>query len=424
MTVTPITVDEEYVGAMISSGLKFSEKKSPDKDMYVTKLRSLGFDGTIFERGYNSLISLNGSTEEFINDFLKLAVTDVKINYKSQKDKEQFVKKSKNLRENSYHEKYKNIIFTSSAMNKVFDTVEILESSEKTVLIEGETGTGKGLLATAIHYNSLRKDKVFIIQNCSAFKDALLNSELYGHVKGSFTGEKKKKKGLFQIADGGTLFLDEIGDMSIESQSNLLRVLENGTFYKLGGNELKSVDVRIIAATNKDLHKQIENGLFRKDLFYRINAISITMPPLRERKGDIIPLLYHFIETYAMASNSTLIKEVDQEVLELFEAYDWPGNVRELKNQVERLIILSGLNNKLKAKLLPPQINGNSITAKHEKRNSNRTTLKDILRTVERSVTEDELKKSNWNKTLASRMLGISRASLNNKIENFNLSSE
>lgn len=318
-------------------------------------------------------------------------------------------------------EKYKNIVFASSEMAEVFDTVKIIESSEKTILIEGETGTGKELLAAAIHYNSPRKDKVFIIQNCSAFNDALLNSELFGHVKGSFTGAISDKKGLFQMADEGTLFLDEIADMSIGNQATLLRILENGTYYKLGGTELHRVDVRIIVATNKDLHTQVEKGLFRKDLFYRINAIPITLPPIRKRKGDIIPLLYHFLESYAETHN-TLKKEVSQEVVQLFEAYDWPGNVRELKNQVERLIILSDSNNKIQAKLLPPQMKGNSISVvKHERRSSNRNTLKDILKTVERKATETALEKANWNKTMASKTLGISRASLNNKIENFNI---
>jgi len=421
MVIIPIIFDEEYVGAIIGSGLKLSEKESPDKDMYINKLCGLGFDKKVIERGYDRLTSLNGSTEEQVSDFLKLAVEDVKVNYKIQKNTEQLVKKNNKLREMSYHEKYQNIVFRSAAMTEVFETVEIIEGTEKTILIEGETGTGKELLAAALHYNSPRKDKVFIIQNCSAFNDALLSSELFGHVKGSFTGAIADKKGLFQIADGGTLFLDEIGDMSMENQSTLLRILENSTYYKLGGTELQRVDVRIIAATNKELYKQVEKGLFRKDLFYRINAIHLTMPPLAKRKDDIIPLLYHFLETHA-ESHNTAQKEVSQEVIELFEAHDWPGNVRELKNQVERLIILSGSNNKLEAKHLPPQMKGNSITVEHERRRATRNTLKCILKTVERNVTESELNKAKWNKTIASRKLGISRASLNNKIERFNIS--
>ncbi len=394
MITIPIIVDEEYVGVIIGSGLKLSERESFDIDMYINKLNRLGLDDKIIERGYNSLVSLNGSAEEQVADFLELAVKDVQVNYKLQKDIGQLAKEKETLREKAYHEKYKGVVFTSAAMTEVFDTVGIIEGSEKTILIEGETGTGKELLAAALHYNSPRKDKVFIVQNCSAFNDALLSSELFGHVKGSFTGAVSDKKGLFQLADEGTLFLDEIGDMSMENQATLLRILENGTYYKLGGTEVQSVDVRILVASNKDLYKQVEKGLFRKDLFYRINAIQITMPPLRKRKDDIEPLLYYFLEAYAETHN-TVIKGVSREVIKLFKAYDWPGNVRELKNQVERLVILSGLNNKIEAKLLLPQMQGNGPSVRNERRISERKTLRDTLKTVERNVTEAELRSAN-----------------------------
>lgn len=421
MKILPIIVDEEYVGTIIGSGLKLFEKESLENDKYIKKLSSLGVNETMVEQGYKSLMSLNGTTGGLVNDLLKLVAGDIRINYKKQNVALPLIEKNKQLRNGAYHEKYKNIVFVSSAMTEIFDTVEIIKNSEKAILIEGETGTGKELLAAAIHYNSPRRDKVFIIQNCSAFNDSLLGSELFGHVKGSFTGAISDRKGLFQISDGGTLFLDEIGDMSLDNQSNLLRILENGTYYKVGCTVLQRVDVRIIAATNKDLNEQVEKGLFRKDLYYRINAIQFTMPPLRKRKSDIVPLLYYFLKTYAEANN-TVEKEVSQEVIKLFESYDWPGNVRELKNQIERLIILSGSNNRIEAKLLPPKIKGNVISVKHERRKSNRKNLKHTLKTVERKLTETELKNANWNKTIAARKLGISRASLNNKIEKFKIS--
>ena len=184
----------------------------------------------------------------------------------------------------NYNGKYKDIIGVSQEMETVFDTLELVKNTESPVLIEGESGVGKELIAAAIHYDSFRKNKVFIIQNCSTFSDTLLSSELFGHEKGSFTGATLAKKGLFEIADGGTLFLDEIGDMSREAQGRLLRVLENGTFYRVGGVEQKRVDVRIIAATNKELEKQVEKGLFRADLFYRINTIRINIPYLSCKK--------------------------------------------------------------------------------------------------------------------------------------------
>ncbi|GAX61263.1 response regulator [Candidatus Scalindua japonica] len=261
--IFPIMVDEEFVGTIIVSGLKLSKKKNLDKNIYI-KLKSFGIDDTIINRNYDSIVPLNGSAEEYVKSFLKLIVEVVKVNFKIQNEILLLDKSNEKLRENHYLEKYENIIFKSTAMTRVFDLVGTLERSETTVLIEGETGTGKDLLAAAIHYNSPRKDKVFIIQNCSVFNNALLSSELFGHVKGAFTGAISDKKGLFRIADGGTLFLDEIGDMSIENQSNLLRILENGTYYQVGGTELQRVDVRIIAATNKKLHEQVKKNYFEK----------------------------------------------------------------------------------------------------------------------------------------------------------------
>ncbi len=232
------------------------------------------------------------------------------------------MKKKKN-----YNERYKGIIGVSQAMENAFETLELIRNTESPVLLEGETGTGKELLAAAIHYDSPRKNKMFVIQNCSTFSDNLLSSELFGHEKGSFTGAIKEKKGLFEIADEGTLFLDEVGDMSRAVQGRLLRVLENGTFYRVGGVEQKRVDVRILAATNKKLKKQVEKGLFREDLFYRINTIRFNIPPLRDRKEDILPLFHHFFESCCKIRNMEK-KEVNSDVFKLLVNHNWPGNIR------------------------------------------------------------------------------------------------
>ncbi|MCP5003977.1 MAG: AAA domain-containing protein, partial [Planctomycetes bacterium] len=379
--IIPIVLDGELIGTVVGSGFKLTKIENGENGKYnIDKLSIPVFEDNIIElahnsltnynettdeqimdaiieRAYNSLTNYNVATDEQIIDLLKLVASDVRVNYKKQKDSERFVKERRELQGKFIHEKYKNIVSVSPEMSEIFETVDVIENSEKTILIGGETGTGKELLAAAIHYNSPRKDKVFIIQNCSAFNASLLNSELFGHVKGSFTGAISDKKGLFQIADGGTLFLDEIGDMSLGNQANLLRVLENGTYYKVGGIEVQSTDVRIIAATNKNLNEQIEKGLFRQDLFYRINTIPITIPPLRKRSGDIVPLLYHFLEAFSMNHNVPT-KEVSAEVVDWFETYEWPGNVRELKNQIERLCILSGSNNRIELELLSSQLNG------------------------------------------------------------------
>jgi transcriptional regulator with PAS, ATPase and Fis domain len=305
-------------------------------------------------------------------------------------------------------------------MGNAFDTLELIKNTESTVLLEGETGTGKELLAAAIHYNSPRKDKMFIIQNCSTFSDTLLSSELFGHEKGSFTGAIREKKGLFEIADEGTLFLDEVGDMSREVQGRLLRVLENGTFYRVGGVEQKRVDVRILAATNKELRKQVEKGLFREDLFYRINTIRINIPPLRDRKEDILPLFHHFFESYCKIRNMEK-KEINSDVFKLIMDHNWPGNIRELKNLVEHLIALSGKNETIEPKHLPMEILVNSSSKISAGNRKIASELKNSLHFFEKNIIEEVLKRVKCNKTITSRELGISRATLNNKIEKFSI---
>ncbi|MCL4138561.1 UNVERIFIED_CONTAM: hypothetical protein GTU68_049759, partial [Idotea baltica] len=219
----------------------------------------------------------------------------------------------------------------SNIIDRVADT-------NASVLINGESGTGKELVAQAIHYNSSRKDKPFIVQNCSALSEQLLESELFGHSKGSFTGAIKDRKGLFEVADGGTFFLDELGEMSQALQVKLLRVLQDGTFTPVGSSKMKKVDVRIVAATNRDLVEMIESGDFREDLYYRLNVVTIILPPLRERKEDI-PLLCDFFLTKVQGDNKP--SKFSNEAIAKLISYDWPGNIRQLQNEVERATIMN-----------------------------------------------------------------------------------
>ncbi len=419
--VVPILVKKEYVGAMIGSGILASENSGSMEKTYNEKLTRLGFDSNELDRCYDTLKPIDRHTEAYISDFMELVAEDVIAFYELLQEKEEIINKRSSSLEGVYKEKYKGIIGTSPVIKRVFDTLELIEQSERPVLIEGESGTGKELIAAAVHYNSLRRDKIFIIQNCSAFSDTLLNSELFGHEKGSFTGAHAEKKGLFEIADKGTLFLDEIGDMNMEIQARLLRVLEDGSFYRVGGTEQKKVNVRIIAATNKPLKELIEQGRFRKDLFYRINTIHIALPPLRERKEDLFLLIDYFLDYYAISCNGGR-KEIHQDAQELLQAYHWPGNVRELKNQIERLVLLSGTSKRIETKHIPreilaslyPGIHGQGHQSKHAK-------LANACKALEKTMVSDALKRAQWNKTIASRELGISRASLNNKIAEFNI---
>jgi len=416
----PMLVKQKYVGAMIGSGILAFGNNGSMKKMYKEKLIKLGFDSMELDRCYDALKPIDHHTEKYISDFMELVAEDVIAFYELLQEKEAIIKKRSFLLEGVYKEKYKGIIGTGPAIKRVFDTLELTERSESPVLIEGESGTGKELVAAAIHYNSPRKGKIFIIQNCSAFTDTLLNSELFGHEKGSFTGAVSEKKGLFEIADKGTLFLDEIGDMNIEIQARLLRILEDGSFYRVGGTEQKKANVRIITATNKPLKELIKQGLFRKDLLYRINTIHLTLPPLRERKEDILLLINYFLDYYAISCNGGE-KEINQETRELLQAYSWPGNVRELKNLIERLVLLSGTSKTIEIKHIPREIMADMYSGLHAHDHTRPAKLADATKVLEKNMVCDALKRAKWNKTFASRELDISRASLNNKIAEFNI---
>lgn len=417
----PLIVKKRYVGTMIGSGLCVSENTGSMKKNDMEKLIKLGFDRDEIDRCCGNLKTIDRHTKAQVSDFMELVAEDVTAFYELLQEKKEIINKQSLLLTGIYKEKYKGIIGVSSAMKKVFDTLELIERSESPVLVEGESGTGKELIAAAIHYNSPRKNKIFVIQNCSAFSDTLLNSELFGHEKGSFTGAIAEKKGLFEIADKGTLFLDEIGDMNMEIQAKLLRVLEDGSFYRVGGVEQKKSNVRIIAATNKGLSGLVERGLFRKDLFYRINTIHVILPPLRERKEDILLLIDNFLDYYAISCNGGK-KELNQAVRELLQAYHWPGNVRELKNLIERLVLMSGTSKTIEVSHIPREILPAGLSpGSHTHTVTNHDTLANALKALEKTMVSDALQRAQWNKTHASRELGISRASLNNKIMEFDI---
>ncbi len=297
------------------------------------------------------------------------------------------------------------------------DSVEIKEAialakkvaaTDATVLLLGETGTGKEVFAQAIHHNSNRGNKTFIAVNCSAFTKELLESELFGHKAGAFTGAVKDKKGLFEEAHGGTIFLDEIGEMPAELQAKLLRVLESGEFIKVGDTKTIKVNIRIIAATNRDLQKEIERGQFRSDLFYRLSVFQIVLPSLRERAKDIPALARHFAELFAAKTNKP-VPLLQKDYLESLLHYNWPGNIRELKNIIERSVILNDAG-KLTAADLPVELqsSGFSFSAFD-------------LAGVEKTHIQKVLKHTNGNKTEAARLLNIGLTTLYRKIEEYHL---
>lgn len=314
---------------------------------------------------------------------------------------------------------YDQMIGKSQPMQTLYGMLDKIRSSESSVLVQGENGTGKELIARSIHYNSSRKERPFVTVNCSAFNENLLDSELFGHVKGSFTGAIKDKKGLFESAHQGTLFLDEIGDMSLTMQVKLLRVLQEGTFMMVGGTDLRKVDVRVISATNKNLKAMVENGTFREDLYYRINVINLHVPALRERKDDIPVLLEHFVAK-GCEERKCPVKQFGTRALEKILDYPWPGNIRELQNEVERLIVLSGDEPRIDVELISPRIrdHGGAAQAKGVRLHGR---LKDALEELEKTMILEGLRRTKWNKSRLAKELGISRAGLIMKVEKYGL---
>ncbi len=308
-----------------------------------------------------------------------------------------------------------NVIGRSNIIQKVFNLVNTVASSNSNILILGESGTGKELIARAIYYSSLRKDKQLVVVDCSALPEGLLESELFGHEKGAFTGAVYKKRGRIELADGGTLFLDEIGEMSPKIQAKLLRVLQEKQFVRVGGLEPIKVDFRLIASTNKDLKTEVNEGKFRSDLYYRLNVITIKIPPLRERKEDI-PLLIDFFLRKFCTREGKNIKSVSPEVMDCLINYDWPGNVRELENCVERLVVVCQ-SDFINLEYLPEEFIGKDYGKKSFIIPSENYTLPEI----EKEVVKKTLEKTNWNNSLAAKLLNIDRKALYNRIKKYNI---
>jgi len=309
---------------------------------------------------------------------------------------------------------FANIVGKSESMLKVFDLVAQVAPSRSTVLIQGESGTGKELIAKAIHANSPRRDKPFVPINTGAMPSELLESTLFGHVKGAFTSAIAAKKGLFEVANGGTIFLDEIATMGTDTQAKILRVLQDRRFMHLGGIQEIQVDVRIIAATNIDLRTEVREGRFREDLFYRLNVITVDLPPLRARREDIPLLTQHFLDFYAK-ENDLSPRKLSADALRALVDYEWPGNVRELENAIERGVVLSS-GPVIGSDLLPGHITGRSFQDALLQHNPN-ASLFDILEDIERRIIVEKLERCNGNQTEAAEQFRIPLSTLNQKIK-------
>uniref|UniRef100_A0A7C4ARU1 Nif-specific regulatory protein n=1 Tax=Desulfomonile tiedjei TaxID=2358 RepID=A0A7C4ARU1_9BACT len=339
----------------------------------------------------------------------------VRLRQSAQEERHRLLEENKRL-QNQLKDRFRpaNIVGNSKSMQSVYDLIAQVTKSDTTVLIRGESGTGKELVAHAVHFNSGRADKPFIKVNCGALPESVVESELFGHEKGAFTGAVSTRKGRFELAHGGTIFLDEVGDLSLMTQIKLLRVLQEREFERVGGNVTRRTDVRIIAATNRDLELLVEGRKFRHDLYYRINVFPIHVPPLRERKTDIPLLADYFVEKYGKANHKTITR-ISTQAIDMLMSYHWPGNVRELENCIERAVLLT-TDGVIHGRHLPPTLQTPGKAAVE------RTgTLQSALDSLERDMVMDALKVCRGNKTKAARLLGITERIMGLRVEKYGI---
>ncbi len=415
--VFPIVIENDFVGTVVAMGFYKDSPSSSRMSEVQERLAAFGCTADLIEKSLSKFQYLDDANRQHFCELVELVAQEIVTLHVEISSRENRITELNKELGNRF--KYDNMIGKSKPMQSLYALLDKIKFADSTVMIQGENGTGKELIAKSIHYNSHRKDKNFVIQNCSAFNDNLLESELFGHVKGSFTGALKDKKGLFEMADKGTFFLDEIGDTSPQMQVKLLRVIQEGTFTPVGSTEMRKVDVRIVAATNRNLREMVEQGTFREDLYYRLNVINIRVPPLRERKEDIPVLVDYFLAKIAESSAKPKKQLMGRTVEKLYD-YPWPGNVRELQNEIERLCVLSGDEGKVGHEILSPKIL--ELGEKNKVQGSRlHGKLKDALEDLEREMIKEGLRRTGWNKSKLAKELGISRAGLIMKVEKYAL---
>jgi len=423
---------DEYAVATVENGQKALEwLETRQADVVLSDLRMPGMDGmTLLSRlltrdskpilimltAYGNMETAVEAMKRGAYDFLAKPVNldRLELLLKRALGERELGKENKRLKAKLGSKVgFENILGTSPAMEEVFDTIRQAAPSRATVLIQGESGTGKELVARALHQCSPRAENPFVPVHCAALSPTLLESELFGHEKGAFTGAVERRRGRFEMADGGTLFLDEIGEIAASLQVKILRVLEERKFERVGGSETISVDVRLVTATNQDLQALLKEGRFREDLFYRLYVVNLMIPPLRDREGDIALLAQHYLKKLAEENQKKPVR-LTPDALDALTAYAWPGNVRELRNVIERMVVL-GSGTKLTVRDLPANIRPEKGRLRAGSRAGNR------LRDTERQLLEEALRRHKGNRTKAALDLGISRRTLHRKLNEFGL---
>ena len=433
-----ILVKEGYEVDTSSNGEEGLQKASASPfDQILCDIRMPRMDGLVFLREIKKtgaettviMMSAYGTVDTAI-EAMKLGAYDyiskpfkpdeIILTLRKSEEREQLRRENQLLRKEVGKEySFENIVSKNEKMQKMFDVIKKVSQYKSTVLISGESGTGKELVARALHYNSDRSQSPFIAVNCGAIPENLLESELFGHAKGAFTDAIRTKKGLFEEADGGTLFLDEIGELPGQLQVKLLRVLQEGEIRRIGESKPIQIDVRIVAATVKDLSKEVNEGHFREDLFYRLNVLPIHIPPLRERKEDIPLLIQHFIGKYNQTMNKN-VADVDHNALDTLMNYKWYGNVRELENTIERAIVLSEKNN-IELENLPIEIQNFKEEFQLEVLSEEEYSIKKASKSLEVNLIKKALRRTKGNHTHAARLLEISHRALLYKIKEYGI---
>lgn len=349
----------------------------------------------------------------FLSIIATMIAQAIKVGHLIEADKQRLLDENIHLKQ-ELRERYdfSHIIGNSHPLRQVYEHVTQVARTNTTVLLRGESGTGKELIAHAIHYNSLRANKPFIKVSCAALPETLIESELFGYEKGAFTGAQNRKKGRFELAEGGTLFLDEIGDLNISTQIKLLRVLQEREFERLGGTETIKSNVRLVAATNKDLEKAIGEGQFREDLYYRLNVFTIFVPPLRDRKSDVLLLADHFLEKYSR-EHGKRIKRISTPAIDMLASYHWPGNVRELENIIERAVLVCETN-VIHGHHLPP-----TLQTAEGSGTVTRLSLETAVEAYERDIIQDALKTTRGNRKRAAQLLDTTERILGYKVKKY-----
>jgi Nif-specific regulatory protein len=423
ITGTVVQTGKEIVVPDISKDSRFLHKTRARKEIqgkqvafYCVPIKLEG--STIGALSVDKHVQKNDDVDanlNLLNIIATMVAQAVKLNKLVESDRRQLSEENLRLRQElKSHFNIDNMVGTSNAMKQVYRLIEQVADSTATVLIRGESGTGKDLVAHAIHYNSSRATKPFVKVNCTALPETLLESELFGHEKGSFTGATERKIGRFERANGGTIFLDEIGDFSINLQVKLLRIIQFREFERVGGTETLKANVRIIVATNKNLEEQIKERLFREDLYYRINVFPIFLPPLRERKDDIMLLADYFLEKLSKENNKRITR-ISTPAIEMLTSYHWPGNIRELENCVERAILLCN-EEVIRSEHLPPSL---QMIKKGD--TSQGRSLTEIIENKEKELIIDSLKKFGGQQRKAAKELGLTERILGYKIQKYGI---